>query len=449
MKITSYGAAHQVTGSSHVLESDSLTILFDCGLFQGSKETAEQNDGTFPFDPKAVDVLLVSHAHLDHVGRIPKLVKEGFTGSIYMTKPTCELAPLIWEDNYRIMLERNHKMKTPMLYDKEDIAAAKLACRGIEYGEPVDIDGATAVFKDVGHIFGSAFIEVDIDGKRIAYSGDLGNDNVPILRDTEQLGSVDVLICESTYGNREHGNAVRSDVILDLLEQAFARGGAIMVPAFSLERTQEFLYELNTMIENQHKLAGLPVFLDSPLAIDAMPVYRKYPQYYDKEALAKYDMGDDFMDFPGLTVTRTVEQSKTINHVPNPKMIIAGSGMMTGGRILHHLIKYLPDPNSTLLIVGYQAEGTLGRRLVEGEKRVKIFHEEVDVKCHIESIRMLSAHGDKAKIKRWIGEAAEKPKQVIFVHGEQDAAEEIAKEVESELGVNAHVQVPGEAFEID
>jgi len=381
MKITFLGAAHEVTGSCHLIETGSKKILFDCGMFQGGDYNEGKNHEDFLFDPKSIDVVLVSHAHLDHTGRIPKLVREGFKGKIYATKATCELAQIVWADAQRIMVYNNRKYQAPILYSEKDVLLAGEKCHGLDYGKKIDLgDGVSAVFKDAGHIFGASFIELSCEGKVIAFSGDIGNINVPILRETEQLGEVDLLICESTYGDRIHETSEeRKDIILRLLKEAYVRGGTIMVPAFSLERTQEFLYDLNEMIAEDKTLPKFPIFLDSPMAIDALPTYKKYPEYYDVEATKKYMKGDDFFDFPQLTITHTVEESKQINSIAGPKMVIAGAGMMNGGRILHHLLRYLSDPNSTLIIVGYQAKGTLGRKLYEGTKQVKVMRQDIEV----------------------------------------------------------------------
>lgn len=450
MQIGFYGAAHEVTGSCHLLDTGKKKILFDCGMFQGGDFNEAKNHDLFPFDPREVSAVLVSHAHLDHTGRIPKLIKEGFTGKIYMTKATKELAKLIWVDAHKIMVHNYEKYQMPVLYGTEEIAAAYDACVGVDYHETVDIgDGVTAVFKDAGHIFGAAFIEVRAEGKTIAFSGDLGNINVPILRETDQLGAVDVLLMESTYGDRIHeSKKERKEMILELIREGVKKGGTIMVPAFSLERTQEFLYMLDEMHEYDKTLPRIPIFLDSPLAIDALPTYKKYQEYYDHAAQEEYTKGNDFFEFPQLTITRTVEESKKINNVPGPKMVIAGAGMMNGGRIVHHLLRYLPDPNSTLIIVGYQAQGTLGRKLYEGAEEVKIFGERIKVNCTIKAIGALSAHGDQKKLLSWVRNAEALPKKVYCVHGEPTAATALAHKLRDEFDIKAIIPEYGEMSEI-
>ncbi len=451
MKLKFCGAAGEVTGSCHLLKTDKYKILVDCGMFQGGHFNEEKNHEDFPFSPAEIDVLLVTHGHLDHVGRIPKLIKDGFKGKIWMTKATCEFAELIWIDGWHIMKENLKRYGTPILYGEPDIAVAKSYCTGINYDEETEVlPGVKAIWRDAGHIFGSAFIELSVDGKKIAFSGDIGNEDVPILKDTKNLSKdIDILLCESTYGDRIHESIdVRREVILKLIKEGVKKGGSIMIPAFSLERTQEFLYELNKLSEYDKELPKIPIFLDSPLAIDATEVYGKYPEYYDEEAMRLHLVGDDFLDFPGLKMTHTREESKQINYVPGPKMIIAGAGMMNGGRIIHHAFRYLPDTNSTLIIVGYQANGTLGRKLYEGTQKVKIMGADVDVRCTIKAIGALSAHGDQKKLIDWVGSSGEKPKKVFCIHGESHAATEFAHRLRDKYKTEVFVPEFGEEFEI-
>jgi len=451
MKVTFYGAAHEVTGSCHLIETSSEKILFDCGMFQGGKFNEEKNHEDFSFNPKEIDAVVVSHAHLDHTGRIPKLVRDGFRGPIYGTAGTLELAALIWKDAHNIMKYDNKKTGEPILYSEEDIDRAMSQCESVPYRTPFSIGNAEVVLKDAGHIFGSSFIELTAEGKKIGFSGDMGNENVPILQDSETLDPVDLLICESTYGDRLHEDEkMRKEILLDLVKEGVQRGGTIMMPAFSLERTQEIIYMLDEMAEEDKTLPHFPIFLDSPLAIDALPTYNKYPEYYDAEAATKHKKGNDFFEFKQLTITRTVDESKAINEAPTPKMIIAGSGMMNGGRILHHAVRYLSDPKSTLIIVGYQAEGTLGRKLYEGADHVRIFNEDVAVRCTIKAIGALSAHGDQNKMLDWIGSAGTAPKKVCFVHGDPHAATELAHKTRDRYaGVMTLVPEFGESVEVE
>lgn len=450
MQLQFCGANREVTGSCHLLITKNKRILVDCGMFQGSDFNAGKNFDDFPFDPKSIDALLVTHAHHDHVGRIPKLVKDGFSGPIYLTHATSELTPLIWEDSFSIMSYDHKKFDYPMLYEHEDIAAAQALFKTVDLGRVIDLGGAvTAVWKDAGHIFGSAFIEIVADGTRIGFSGDIGNNGVPILRETEPLSPVDLLLCESTYGDRLHEPIdSRRKIILDAIKRGVARGGTIMIPAFSLERTQELLYELNTLAEYDHTLPPIPIYVDSPLAIDATKVFAKYHEYYDGEAKQKYLSGDDFFDFPHLELTYTKLESQKLNRVRGAKLVIAGAGMMNGGRIQHHAIRYLPDPNSTILFVGYQAKGTPGRRILDGDKTVTLLRQDIKVQCAVEYVSTLSGHGDQAKLQKWIGTAGDSLKKVYCVHGEEQAAMTFAQLIQDTAKISTYVPEYKEIIDI-
>lgn len=450
MNITFHGAAHEVTGSCHLLSTDNKNFLFDCGMFQGSDFNEGRNSEPFPFAPSSINAVLVSHAHLDHVGRLPKLVQEGFRGPIYATRATAELALLVLKDAYQIMVSDHEKFQTPILFSEEDIVVTAKQFKGIEYGFPIQLaEGVKAIWKDVGHIFGSSFIELTAEGKTIAFSGDIGNHDVPILKDTERLGEIDVLLCESTYGDRLHEDIdTRHHLLLSLLKEGVKKGGTIMIPAFSIERTQELLYELHTLSEHDKTLPKIPIYLDSPLAIDATAVFKRYPRYYDHEAARAYMMKDDFLDFPLLHLSYTRDESKMINDVPSPKIVIAGAGMMNGGRILHHAKRYLSDSRSTLIIVGYQASGTLGRRLYEGASSVNIFGDQIPVRCTIKAIGALSAHADQKKIIDWVAKAKRTPEKVFCVHGEPHAATELAHRLRDSLHIQTFVPEAGETVEV-
>ncbi len=441
MQLQFCGANREVTGSCHLLITKNKRILVDCGMFQGSDFNEGKNFDDFPFDPKSIDALLVTHAHHDHVGRIPKLVKDGFGGPIYMTQATTELTPLIWQDAFSIMSYDHEKSDYPMLFQQEDMDRARALCRGVEYGQSIDLGGGvSAVWKDAGHIFGSAFIEVVADGIKIGFSGDIGNDGVPILKETESLSPVDFLLCESTYGDRLHEPVdSRRQIILNAIKRGFARGGTIMIPAFSLERTQEILYELNTLSEYDHTLPNIPIFVDSPLAIDATKVFAKYHNYYDEDARKKYLSGDDFFDFPNLELTYTKLESQKLNRLRGAKLVIAGAGMMNGGRIQHHAIRYLPDPHSTILFVGYQASGTPGRRILDGDKTITLLRQEIRVECAVEYVSTLSGHGDQAKLSRWLGGAASSLQNIWCVHGEERASLAFADLIQDKHNVSTYV----------
>ncbi|HLD60620.1 MAG TPA: MBL fold metallo-hydrolase, partial [Patescibacteria group bacterium] len=472
-------AAHEVTGSCSLVETEGMKILVDCGMFQGSDFNEGKNLDPLPFDPKELKAVLVTHAHLDHVGRLPLLTKGGYTGHFYATAPTIELAELIMEDALSVMEYDNRKFGRPILYSHEDIAGVVDQFKAVEYGEPMriardpllvspsaeeekhqpspsqrrgqgEISSVAITFHDAGHIFGSAFIAIEGDGKKVVFSGDMGNVEVPILRDTEMLpDNVDVVVCESTYGDRIHESTQeRQEIIEEHDIEAIKRGGVLMIPSFSLERTQELIYELNDLIDRKHRLPRVPIFLDSPLAIGALRVYRKYHDYYDGEAHELYKNGDDLFQFPGLTMCETREESKKINMIPGPKIIIAGAGMMNGGRILHHALRYLSDERSTLLIVGYQAQGTLGRKILNGESPVNVMGERVQVRCHVKAIGALSAHGDQNKLLDWLGGGKTVPKKVYLNHGEPEASEALAKRLTNDLGIKATVVNAGLKVEV-
>jgi len=435
MHITFCGAAREVTGSCNLLQADGLNILVDCGMFQGGAEHEVKNFHPLSFNPTEINAVIVTHAHLDHVGRLPLLIKGGYTGYFYATPATIELAELILEDTLHIMTYNNEKLGTPILYSSQDIAGVMSQFKPLDYHELLVLPGKTGEVKiefyDAGHIFGSVFVVIEAEGKRVVFSGDIGNVQVPILKETESLPSdVDILICESTYGDRLHESSEkRQEIIEKMVSKAVTEGGVLMIPSFSLERTQELIYDLNDLIDRKHHLERVPIFLDSPLAIGATKVYRKYVKYYDEEAKRLVDSGDELFEFPGLTMCDTKEESMRINQVPSPKIVIAGAGMMNGGRIVHHARRYLSDERSTLLIIGYQASGTLGRRILEGESPVNIFGEQVPVRCRIDAIGALSAHGDQKKLVEWIGSGKVPPKQVYLNHGEPLASEALVEKL--------------------
>lgn len=431
-----------------MLETGDERILVDCGMFQGGEEHEKKNADPFPFDVRVLSAVFVTHAHLDHVGRLPLLVKAGYEGFFYGTPPTRDLTRLILEDAYSVMEFDHRKYGRPLLYSMQDVEAVMAQFKVLKYYEEFELppkitkgnlkkllqkpkkkgSGIRVILKNAGHIFGSAFVEMLAEGKKIVFSGDVGNINTPILPDTDALPqNVDLLICESTYGDRYHESADEKEkLVQELFQNAMTKGGVLMIPSFALERTQELLYELNDLIERQEVLGKVPVFLDSPLAIDALKVYEQYTDYYDKEALSFFKSGDDIFNFPGLTKAYTRDESMKINNTRSPKVVIAGAGMMTGGRILHHAIRYLSDKHNTLLLIGYQSPGTLGWKILNHHDRVPVMGESVAVNCNVIMINAFSAHGDKNKLMSWIQSGGEPPKQIILNHGDQISAEALA-----------------------
>jgi metallo-beta-lactamase family protein len=448
MNITFNGAACGVTGSNHLVEIAGKKILLDCGMYQGGRESEKKNHEDFSYDVHNIDAVLISHAHLDHTGRIPKLIRDGYSGPIYMTEGTKELAMIILEDAVRIMEEKEKKWKVPMIYTLSDVKKIETVFKSVTYQTKIEIlPGIFATWKDAGHILGSAFIEIISEEGSLGFSGDIGNNNVPILKETDKLGDVDILLIESTYGNRIHERQEKKKLLLTHILESVKSGGTIMMPSFSIERTQEILYYLDELSE-EGLLPNIPIFLDSPMAIRAIPVYKKHKEYYDRAACEKLQKGHDFLEFPNLKLTETVPDSKSINFVSGSKMIIAGSGMMSGGRILHHAMRYLSDPKSTLIFVGYQAEGTLGRKIYDGAEVVNIYHKDIPVRCTIKAIGALSAHGDQTKLLSWVKNADKLPKKVFCIHGETIAADTLADKLKDDLGIEAIVPEPGDSFDV-
>ncbi len=447
MRISFHGATREVTGSCYLVENKTTRLLIDCGMFQGSAFADAKNFNDFDFDPKTIDAVIVTHAHLDHVGRLPKLVKLGFKGKIYATPPTIKLAKIVMEDAVHIMEDEFRRNYRPIIYGMEDVTLTVERFVPTDYSRKVTLGGFSFRFRDAGHILGSAFIEIEeAGGGRIAFSGDLGNTNDPILKPTAQLAEQDAIIMESTYGNRIHEQLEdREQQLRQIVSNTTKQKGVLIIPAFAIERTQFLLYELNHLVENR-LIPGIDIFLDSPMAIRASEVFTEFPQYYNAEALRLVSAGDDLFSFPGLHKTLTRDESKVINESPRPKVIIAGSGMMNAGRILHHLVRYLGDPKSTVLIVGYQAHGTLGRKLYTGERRVTVLGERVMVKAKIISIGAYSAHADQKQLINWIRSAAHPPQQIYCTHGEEDASAALATRLTEELGITADVPRRGDTI---
>lgn len=427
MHLSFHGANNEVTGSCHLLTTKDANgkdcrILIDCGMFQGERMCGDKNKVAFGFDPKSIDAVFVTHPHADHTGRLPKLITEGYTGPIYMAEPCLSLTKIVLKDAFHIMSENADKCGDDILYSKEDLDILESRCTGVSYHQQITVaPGVTVMLHDAGHVLGSAFVSVDAEGKRVVFSGDVGNDDVPILPDTEAISHADVVVCEATYGHRVHEPPTeRATKLRSAVEKTIGAGGVLLIPAFSIERTQELLYEIDLMLRDYK--TNIPIFLDSPMAIRATEVYRHFKQYlsFDTPILSESDR--DFFTFPNLRETLTVDESKHINEVPAPKIIIAGSGMMSGGRIMHHLKRYLPDSKSCVLIIGFQAYGTLGRQLYEGAKKVKIYGETITVHSTVAAIGAFSAHADMHKLTRWLKpESGIIPQKIFLVHGDPEA----------------------------
>ena len=445
VKITFCGGAGSVTGSNFLLEVDGKRILIDCGLVQGFKLADDINWDPFVYDSKEVDILFISHAHVDHLGRVPKLIHEGFRGKIYSTLPTRALAGLMLEDTAGI-LSKNTDLDLDKIYTPENIKLALSLWQGFEYHEKLRITPNLEVsFLNAGHILGSAMVMFFYNGKKILFTGDLGNSPSPLLPDTEKITDVNYLIMESVYGDRNHESMdIRRKFLEETIEDNYKRKGTLVIPTFSLERSQELLFELNALVEN-HRIPVMPIFFDSPLAIRLTEVFKQFKSYLNENAQHAMKSDKYLFDFEGLHNTLKSEESKMINTVPNPKIVIAGSGMSTGGRIVHHERHYLPDPNNTLLLTGYQAVGSPGRLIQEGVKTVRITGEDVVVRAHIVTITGYSGHKDSDGLLNFVEDTQETLKKVFVVMGEPRSAMFLVQKLRDNLGINAYAPEQGES----
>jgi metallo-beta-lactamase family protein len=463
MKIHFLGGSGTVTGSMHLLEVNGHRLLLDCGLFQGRRAEAYERNRHLPLDAASVDRMILSHAHIDHSGAIPILVKSGFENDILCTAATRDLCAVMLRDSAHIQVSDAEHMTyrhgqdglPPMepLYTVEDAERCLEHLVGYAYHRPVPVlPGVTATFYDAGHILGAAIVVLDIkeDGRsyRFVFTGDLGRRNLPILRDPETLTGVDYLITESTYGNRLHGDITHvEDELRQVVVETAARGGKLLIPAFAIERTQEIVYALHRLHE-AGAIPEIPVYVDSPLALDATEIFRLHTEVFDSQTRAYVMKRDDPFGFHRLTYIRDVNDSKRLNGLKGPMIIIAASGMCEAGRILHHLKNNIEDPRNTVLIVSWQAPNTLGRRLADREPRVRIFGQEYERKARVKIINGFSAHADRDELHWWIGAAKDQLKAVFAVHGDPEAAAALAEAVK-EMGV-PRVVVPqlGESAEI-
>ncbi len=443
-----------MTGSCIYIETENTKFIVDCGMFQGSRFAREENFEPWSFRPEELDFVLLTHAHVDHCGRLPKLSKDGFKGKIYCTPATRDLSEIILLDSAKVIKEEAIKHGQPALFKEQDVFDLMPQFWGLNYGEKLRLASDVEIrLRDAGHILGSSIIEAWIkDGeaeKKIVFSGDLGNPPAPLVRDTEFIDEADFVVIESTYGGRIHEPAeLRSDLLRRLILETIGQGGVLMIPTFALERTQEILYELDHLSDSR-QIPKVPVFIDSPLAIKALDIYKHYENLFDDEARKRLAEGDDIFRFEGLELTATSEQSKKINHIPPPKVIIAGSGMSNGGRILFHLKLYLPGVNNHLLIISYQADGSLGRELKDGAKIVTIDEEKVGVKAQVTAIGSYSSHADQPKLLHWLKMINKKtPKQVFVNHGEHESAMLLAAGIREKLDLEAIIAEKDKIWQI-
>ncbi len=445
MQLTFYGGTGEATGSNYVLESGGTKIMVDCGLHQGNHYAERQNFESFAYEPKSINAVFVTHAHLDHTGRLPSLVRSGFHGTIYSTAPTKDFAELILLDSEHLLAKEAEREHRDLLYTTDDIMRTRELWHSLRYHEPVSVGPFTVELYDAGHILGSAFIRIQAEGKTIVFSGDLGNFPAPIIQPTEMIHEADYCVIESTYGDRAHANVdARREELENVVEDTAKSGGTLMIPTFAMERTQELLYHLHQLFE-EGRIPRIPVFIDSPLAIKLTGVYKKYESYFNKETQNIAKSGDDILNFPGLHLTLTTEESKEINGAQPPKIIIAGSGMSNGGRILHHEARYLPDPKSTILFVGYQAAGSMGREILEGAQEVRIFGETVAVRCKKVNIAGYSAHADQPRLLEWVSNMRDSLKKVFVVQGEPQSSNALAHKIIDELAIIAEVPTAKES----
>jgi len=446
MKLSFHGATEEVTGSCFLLETAVGNILVDCGMKQGERMCMLRTLDPFSFDIKKIVAVVVTHAHFDHTGRLPELVAQGYTGPIFMTPPTKALADIILEDSLGIMFENAEKCGDVVPYTKADKDAMLEQTRTVNYHTTFEpVPGISIMFHDAGHILGSAYISLEAEGKRFVFSGDIGNDDVPILPDTEPLHNADIVVCESTYGDRDHEpTQSRSEKLLAFAKKVLDRRGTLLIPAFSVERTQELLYELDLLV-TQNKLPKVPIYLDSPLAIRATSIYRHFGQHLQVDHPL---MQGDFFSFPSLHETLHAEESKKINDDHGPKIIIAGNGMMTGGRILHHLMRYVDDERTGLLVIGFQAPGTLGRKILNKVPTVKIFGKELKVRAEVGMIESFSAHGDRAKLARWLHPEEGSVKKVFLVHGEDASKMSFASYLHGTISAEIIIPRMNQVFEM-
>ncbi len=445
-----HGGAGDVTGANFRLNVGNTNILVDCGLIQGDRFAMASNCDTFAYDPSTIDVLIVTHAHADHIGRIPKLVADGFKGVIYSTPPTRDLANVMLQDAYKVMLYEEERYGSKRCFEQTDIQGALALWKVHGYHEPFSLpEDITVNFTDAGHILGSAMITLERAGKKFLFTGDIGNVPQPLLNPPEVVQGYDYLLMESVYGDRLHEEVKERTSLLQMyIEDIIQKKGTLIIPAFSLERTQGMLYEINNLVEDG-LIPAIPVFLDSPLAIKVTEIYRNYTEYLKDSVQEEIKGGDDIFDFPKLKFTHTMKDSSEIENVHGAKIIIAGSGMSHGGRILEHEKRYLEDEKTTLLLVGYQAVGSLGRLLNDGAKKVKILDTDVKVKAKIARIRGYSGHADRDQLIEFVGGGCTKAKQVFVAMGEERSALFLVQRLRDYLGINAVAPMRDEGFEID
>ena len=474
MKITFLGATKIVTGSNFLVEAAGKKFLVDCGLYQGKAELEEQNYREFDYNPAEIDFMLLTHAHIDHSGRIPKLYNDGFKGPIYAHKATCDLCQIMLPDSGHIQeMEAEWKNKKRLrkgqptrgpLYTAEDALKCMEIFVPVKYDEIIQVSEDIYVrFNDAGHMLGSSTIEIwaKEDGKetKAVFSGDLGNNDIPLLSEPTMIDNCDYLVMESTYGSRLHvRNDQKAELFLKIVSETIDNGGTVVIPSFAVGRTQEILYEINKIKENRHDeeflreyrtLMKVPVYVDSPLAISATQVFKENMDLFEDEVKEEMERGNNPLEFPGLKFTQTADESKALNESDEPSIIISASGMCDVGRIKHHLKHNIWNPKSTILFVGYQAPGTLGYEIVNGAKKVTIFGEEFAVNARIEYIEGYSGHADQEWLMNFVYSFYNKPKHIFLVHGEEESQEVLRNKILENTGIGVTIPEYGETYQLD
>lgn len=433
-KVTFYGAAGEVTGSNHLVETGEHTYVVDCGLFQGGDQTAEHNNEPFAYDPSKVEAVIITHAHLDHIGRLPMLIKNGFRGPIYLTQATAELTRITLTDALGLMSHRQEQSANPLppLYDQADLQRTLALFHPIKYRTKQTLFGNDTVeLFDAGHILGSASVLLETNGKKLVFSGDIGYYPNTLLPKPESPPEADIIVTEATYGGVQRKEKMdRLAVVKDAVNWVIERRGVLLVPAFAIERSQELLFLLHYLFV-EHELPKMPIFLDSPLAIEALEIYERHKELFNQAVHDESGNADPFT-FRGLVLTPTSADSIEINTTPEPKMIVAGSGMMEGGRIHHHLKRYLSHDNTLLLVVGYQAVNTLGRKIMDGAKEVQIKDDWIPIHARVEVVDIFSGHADDVELKEWVSKIKlNEGGKVAVVHSEPDRAKTYQTELKA------------------
>jgi metallo-beta-lactamase family protein len=464
--ISFWGGVGTVTGSKYLVENGGGRVLVDCGLFQGLRELRERNWEELPFDVESLDAVVITHAHVDHTGYLPRLVAEGFGGPVFCSRGTAELLKLLLPDSARLQEEeaeyRNrhnltrHEPALPLYTEEDARAALKLIQVRPNTGEPVEVaEGVRASFRVAGHILGSSLVLLELEGagddgkgRRVLFSGDLGHYHQPIIRDPLEPPACDYLLVESTYGDRLHSSEDPKDALARVINEAAGRGGPLLIPAFAVGRTQELLYYIREL-EDEGRIPVLPVRVDSPMAAAATQIYQRNKDEQDEEYTSLLARHVHPLRTHSMLTASTREESKRLNEEKGTRVIISASGMMTGGRVLHHARRILPDASATVLFVGFQAAGTTGRRILEGEREVRIMKESVPVRCHVESIGGLSAHADWKEVLHWLEPLKQAPRRTFTTHGEPESAREMAAHIRERFGWQVEVPQYGERVTLE